>query len=701
MFEDFGSDDNDCVLVIEADDVFSPSAVRVLRAIVTDLRGIEGVESVHSLADAVTFADGPLPRMLLPAADASPEAYETARTRALRHPLLKGQLLSEDARTTLVLVRLAGGSLSAAEIEPRVAAIRQIAAHHTRDTHVRVRLTGLPPIRVEVVKLLRAEQLRFGAVGSLLGLAMAILIFRRAAAVCIVLCPVMLGTFWTLGALGLAGEKINLLNNVLPTLVMVIAFSDAVHLVFDMRRSRAAGASPREAARSAIRHLVVPCGLTSLTTAIGFCSLAAGRLDIIQRLGLAFAAGVLITFVAVLTIVPLLGSTRLGSRIHRGGGDVSRAAPFFDFVAGIVVRHARIVAVLGTVGTILLAASALRLRPDNRLLETIPPGNESYAALLHCNQAFGGVLLTYALIEWSEQHTLESPRVWAAIEEAQALFEAEAQTRYPVSALSLLAGVSEPRDRATLVRLLPREISGRFIRPDRRRALVWAHVTDAGTQVYAPVYERLQAALAEIAQRHEGVSAHLTGSTYVATRDLNGMIGDLAKSLVVAAAVIFLVLTIALRSVRLGLISVLPNVFPLAATSALLSLTGQPLQLSSVIVFSICLGIAVDDTIHFLSRFQREMLVDGDVAGAIRRTLMSVGSALLTTTLVVTGGFATMMLSEMPSLRMFAGLSIVALTAALIGDLLILPALLMCLFGRKQGVAPAGGAPVVKRAVIG
>ena len=88
-------------------------------------------------------------------------------------------------------------------------------------------------------------------------------------------------------------------------------------------------------------------------------------------------------------------------------------------------------------------------------------------------------------------------------------------------------------------------------------------------------------------------------------------------------------------------------------------------------------------------------------AGAIRRSLMSVGSALLTTTLVVTGGFATMMLSEMPSLRMFAGLLIVALTAALIGDLLILPALLMCLFGRKQRVAPAGGGPVVNRAVIG
>ena len=185
-----------------------------------------------------------------------------------------------------------------------------------------------------------------------------------------------------------------------------------------------------------------------------------------------------------------------------------------------------------------------------------------------------------------------------------------------------------------------------------------------------------------IEQRYAGVNLSLTGTSVVAVGQLNGMILDLARSLGLAALVIFGVMTAALRSIRLGLLTVLPNVFPLALIGAFLVWIGRPLELTTVIVFSICLGVAVDDTIHFVMRYRRELAIDGDVNGALSRTFVAVGAALLTTTAVLVGGFSTVLLSAMPTNRLFSILSCVALVAALIGDLVFLPALLAC-FGGK------------------
>jgi predicted RND superfamily exporter protein len=123
---------------------------------------------------------------------------------------------------------------------------------------------------------------------------------------------------------------------------------------------------------------------------------------------------------------------------------------------------------------------------------------------------------------------------------------------------------------------------------------------------------------------------------------------------------------------------------PLATTSALLVLTGRPLQLSSVLVFTICLGIAVDDTIHYLNRFQQERRQRADLTLALRRCSSAVGTALVTSTLVLLAGFAALLVSEIPTTRSFAQLACTAMTAALLGDLILLPCLLKCFAGPPQ-----------------
>jgi len=148
-----------------------------------------------------------------------------------------------------------------------------------------------------------------------------------------------------------------------------------------------------------------------------------------------------------------------------------------------------------------------------------------------------------------------------------------------------------------------------------------------------------------------------------------------------------LVLTIALRSLTLGLVSIIPNAFPLLLNAGILSFLDKPLQITSVLTFSICLGIAVDDTIHFLIRFLRERKQGRNVHDSIVNAFESVGLALLITTAIIAGGFLAAMTSAMPGLVFFGALACSAMCAALIGDLVILPALLLRVVRKQERAA--------------
>ena len=159
-------------------------------------------------------------------------------------------------------------------------------------------------------------------------------------------------------------------------------------------------------------------------------------------------------------------------------------------------------------------------------------------------------------------------------------------------------------------------------------------------------------------------------------QNLYKIVTDLAFSLVTASVIIFIVLGIVYRSLRIGLISIIPNLFPLAVSGTFLVMTGQSLEIVSVCAFTVCLGIAVDDTIHFLTRYVKERNRCADEREAIRRAFVGVGTALIMTTVVLVAGFGTVLFSDSRDHRIFASMGGITIAAALFGDLVFLPALL-------------------------
>jgi predicted RND superfamily exporter protein len=627
----------------------------------------------------------------MPRDDATAESFAIARETALRHPLVKGQMLSADGKTTLVTARIEGSDLAVGEVEPTVLALRELIDRAQKRSEVQIGLTGIPPIRVDVYNAVQRDQVVFLAFGAAVAGLIAFILFRRPAALFIVCLGPVLGTLWTLGALGIAGEPINTFNSILPALVLVIGFTDAVHFMVEIRRLQGEGKSPRTAAQITLRHLILPCGLTSLTTAVGFGSLMVAEMEVIQRFGAACAAGAIMNFLAVVLLVPLLSSTRLGHYVA-GGKGVSmeeRTYGFLRIVIGWITKHARPVALLGCVATVALVAVALELEPENRIRESLPSDSDSYRWLVECEEQFGGALSSYVVVEWPERYELSSPQVLQAISDVHGILNAEADLGEPFSVLNVLAALPHRKGQLAsaipYLDRLPSELRDTLVRQDLRKAAVRVQTPDTGCRRLTPVLARIEGRLQGLVRdKHPGFRASLTGSPVLAARNIRLIIVDLCRSLSLASIIIFGVMTIVFRSVRRGLISVLPNVFPLAAAAALLVVVRDgALEISSVITFSVCLGIAVDDTIHFISRFDRELKGGRDVSAAVQRSVAKVGAALLVTTLTLLGGFGAGLFSELPAMRSFAVLSCAALTAALGADVLILPALLVW-FGKSR-----------------
>jgi len=197
-----------------------------------------------------------------------------------------------------------------------------------------------------------------------------------------------------------------------------------------------------------------------------------------------------------------------------------------------------------------------------------------------------------------------------------------------------------------------------------------------GSAAYAATFERIQQGIESIEKKMAGTSIQLQGDPVRRWRELYRIVTDLVLSLGSAAIVIFAVLAIAYRSLRIGLISVVPNLMPLVAAASWMAVTGQPLEIVSVCCFTICLGIAVDDTIHFLSRYQEERRHPQSIDEAIERAFQGVGTGMVMTTAVLVAGFASVTFSETRDYRVFGSLGAITLLTALICDLFMLPGLL-------------------------
>ncbi len=682
FYEEFDPDGQACVVLLKSDSVFRPEAVTALRQLVSRMRESKGVTEVYSIDDVPVISGG-IPHRLLPAGPLDQNVLQRARAEALAHPLVAGQLLSPNAATTVIIVRL--NELSTIdELFPVVANIRRIARTIAGEHGLDVLVTGSPALSADWFAEMRTERIRIPIVASCLTLIVGILLLRSFSAVIVTSTPHIFGTLWTLGAMGWIGIELTMLGSAMPALLTAIGFTDSVHLMLYMRREVDAGSNARSGAILAIRRIGIACALTSLTTAVGFGSLLLASRPSVRDFGGCCAMGCVLTFVAVMTFVPLLSGTFLGRRCAAvaKSEQMSRWDYYLDWVGRRVSARPMLITVLSVLITVALTATALKLRPDVDI-QFYPPQSDSMRALDIFEQDFGGGGMIHAWVDWPDPNEVPTGLV-GALEDVHTLFDDDPFTSYPISALNLVQsiGVESKHTQISLalLSLFPKDLVGRFVHFSHGYAVVNARCPILGASASIPAFSRIEQSLAELSAKYEPLRFRLTGVPLVISRSLHRINLDLARSLGLAAIIIFGIITLEFRSLRYGVICLIPNVFPLAVISTYLFFTGRSLQTMSVLVFTICLGIAVDDTIHFMTRFRTEFRECGNADRAVKRSFRAVGRALVITTIIFVFCFGTCATSTIPMTKNFAYLACIGFTAALAGDLIILPALLLVFF---------------------
>ena len=683
IFDQFRPDENDCLVVIEAGEggFFNTSSIQQLRQLQQQLGQLPLVTSVVSPLSPEMIVCKELPQALIPAVSLETVDWQQVQRDAHQHPLVAGNFLAADGKHMLMILRMGKQDLLVSDYETSVGSMLGVIDRwNTTASHI-ADLTGIPPVRVEVFHSIKTDTRHLMMIGSIMGGLVSICVFRNWALALMTFVGALTGGFWSLGLLSLLGVKLNLISTILPVLIVVIGLTDAVHIVFEFRDSRMRGIKPRRASWLAVRRLGIACAGTSITTAIGFGSLAFSQIDVIRQFGITCAVGTLITFFAVILVVPLLAGTAWVGGAYRGKPPRER-----DMMRGWAVQYAdwilqqRRWILLGSLLFIsLLSVTATHLYPDSHIYESLPTSSRSTVGLQKIDSEFGGILSAIILVEWEsdgdeDQH---QATVMSAIKQVVTKVHHEPDLYHPISIVNFREMFS-----ACSFLTLPKTIEAQWFREDIGRAIIVARMCDKGIHFHKKMLVGFREQLAQVQQQHTGMEITVSGSAVVATRNLSKMITDLAKSLAIAAAVIFVVLTLLFRSLRMGLVSLVPNLLPLLFTAAFLVWTGQALRLTSVLLFTVSLGIAVDDTIHFIVRYLRERKSGLSVDDAIRNSIVSVGGALLVSTLILLAGFSASATSVMPHSQLFSQLACIAVVVALMGDMVLLPAILRLVDGK-------------------
>jgi len=649
--EIFRDEDAQVAFFLETPAGLDPAAYRTLDDVAAIFEDV-GIGDVNWV--------GGLPGVADAASDAS--ALRDLSERLATEPLLAGLLWSPDRRAHVVQGVLPPALNNdrdrravAEALDRRVAGLG-IGARWT--------LSGTPMIRAQVPELLELDQTVLLGGGIALFFVILFLFFGHAGRALLALGSVAPGYLVTLAAMALSGRSVTILTSFIPIVVLVVGVCDSTHLLAHWQRHRAEGRDPRRASVVTFSDLAQSCLFTSLTTAIGFASLTATGIDVIADFGIFTAFAVMATLAFTLTVLPVFLTFGRSGPAHTERRTLVRALvePLVRLAHRVTERDPRPVLAAFAVAALSCLAAGSRVSVDTYLVDDLKEDTRIIQDLRWIEESGFGLFQTNVFIR-ADSTRLRDPAMLAWTERIQRAVEGEPIV---VSTLGLPDLATE--------RPIPGAAADRLYRPDAGAAQLVIVVRDAGSKETLPFLDRLDALLARDPPPFG--RADVTGTVRMAHMFTSHVLRSFGPSIALALVLIWLVMTWLFRSVRLGLLALVPNVFPLVAIVGVMAALGVALKPSSILVFSIAFGIAVDDSIHLMARFRGLVNAGLDRRRAVTEALRETGSALVMSTLVVSAGFALLLASRFELLFLVGLLTAVTALTALLADLFLFPALL-------------------------
>lgn len=675
--EVFGNDEVVLVKVEDPRGVLEAEALAKIGALGDALAAIDGVQEVRSV---LNVSDARLEGETLSFAEVGSNPDEATKASLRSSPIFKDRLISADGTQAMLWVQMQVMGDIDVRRDAIVGEIRTVVQGVLGEA---APIAGIGVIYAGLNQITQHDFGLFVGVGYLLMFAMMGWVFRSWRTVLASMGVIIVGSMAALGAYGYAGHRLNMVTVVLPTLIIVLGIADAVHFptAFAHERQRAPTLAPAELWRRALSRVFVPCLLTTVTTMAGFAALGASPMAVIRHLGVYAAVGL---FAALVACVVFMGIA--------GAGTTNLPVPAIDRLLTYCVKllHQRRRSVVAA--SLLLAAfGAWPVVNDTYTLGYLPDDHEVVRDHHAIESSWGYYTPLNFIVRPQGGRTIEDHEVIAGLErfEAEAAAMAEIKSGFGIHTVyRRMASVFDPTldPKTPLTRQMVAQLEEVFVSEldeDERNQLLkpdgsLGRVLLIGEMGSASALDGLLTRVGEIAERNLAGVATLEPAGYppLYVQIIDYVMASQIRGFGLALVLIFALMLAWLRSLRLALISLVPNIFPVLVMRGVMGALGIHLDIATATVAAIVIGVAIDDTVHFLHGWREAERLGLSWSDAVDYTYARAGRAAVVTTLLLLAGYPVLMLASVKTVVYFGLLTTVSAIAALFADLLILPLIL-------------------------
>lgn len=699
----FNKTDNlSIVIAPKSGDIFTPKYLTLLQEITHDawqtpyssrVDSIANYQHTEAIDDDLIVED-----LLLEDIPLDPARIQKVKQIALNEPTLKHSLISETGHVAVVnvTVQLPNIDMTKEVTDVVTFADQLVEKYQQAYPEVEFHQAGIVMMNSSFMK--SAQQDSSTLVPTMLLVILVFLgIMLRSFLSVLATLAVIIGTITaTMGLSGWAGMFLSTATVNVPTLVMTLAVADCVHVIASLRQAMQQGKTKDEAIVHSLQLNFMPILITSVTTAIGFLMMNASDSPVLRDLGNLSALGVMIAFVLAVTLLPAMLKVM---PLRIAPKPETKQSSYMDTFANFIVNNRKVILPLSVI-TLVATASFI---PSNSInddaVKYFDTSNEFRQAADFMEQNISGMTSISIAIKAGESQAISKPEFIKTVGDFTQWLREQPETDHVASLSDTYLRLNKnmhgddesyyklPQDRELAAQyLLLYEMSLPYgldlnnqLNIDKSSIKIQLTTKNFGSKELVDIEERIYQWFATHAPQYEILaSSPSLMFAHIGETNMDSML----KSLPIALVLISVLLVFALRSLPLGVISLVPNLVPAAIGFGIWALISGEINLGLSIVVSLTLGIVVDDTVHFLSKYQHARKQGNDAHQAVRYAFNTVGRALWITTVVLIAGFSVLAMSDFRLNSDMGQLSALIIFIALVVDFFMLPTLLM-MFDKK------------------
>lgn len=731
----FGEDGSLLVIGFEKKDIFQLPFFKTFVQLQQQIKQVTGVEDVLSISAAVNLVKDSATEKLL-TTTVFPENIQTqaqldsCKNVLLNLPFYKGLFYNYEAGVYMLAVRLNREVLNSKKRQTSVDAIVKLVRKFEKEQQVEMHLSGLPHVRTEMSTRIAAE-MQFFLLGSVLLSALILLVFFRSfSAMWLSMAVVLIGVIWSLATMVFFGYKITILNALIPPLMVVIGIPNCVYFLNKFHTEYKKTGDKHLSLVNMIGRMGIVTLFCNIAAAIGFAVFALTKSQILREFGIVAGINIMVLFVISFILIPVvLSYLPAPKQRHVRYLENERLNRSIIRIENWVFNHPKYIYTATAIIVVISLMGVLRLKSVGYIVDDLPKNDKLYVDLKFFEKHFSGVMPLEIVVDTKrKQGVVRSIPNLTKIDSLIYFLEARPEIG---KALAVTEGLKFARqayyDNDSNMYAVPNEFDLAFLAPylrmkadsnsktnnfvklvanfvdsTQQKARISVNMADVGSDSlpkilaavqqkaeelfnsdsieYAALINKGAIAKADIdsSKLERSANIQLTGTSIIFVEGSRFIINGLKESIFWAFLLIALCMLYLFRSARILFCSLIPNIVPLVITAGVMGWVGIPLKPSTVLVFSVALGIAIDVTIRFLINYKQELpLHKHDVQETVKQTIRQTGISIIYTSLVLVAGFIIFCLSDFGGTQALGWLTSLTLLVAMITNLILLPVLLI------------------------